>query len=109
MSLQSNSVPASLSGHSAYDTDTAGIFVTSRPGTASGRGSGFGAGGVRVSQDTNPQAGGDVENGGQDAVSEKPKRVLFGRKKAKRAPERPIRMFAPIYNGLAAALSICEI
>lgn len=59
-------------------------------------------------------SGGDLEKGEGDGeeeevVDEKGKRGLFGRKKkAKKGQDRPVRLFAPVYNGFAAALSICE-
>lgn len=62
----------------------------------------------------------DVEKGTDDAddkqVLTKTKRTWYGKKKQVAVPQleegvpepRPIMLYAPIYNGLAFGLSVCE-
>ena len=57
--------------------------------------------------------GADLEKGdgsGNEVVDEVVRRGLFGRRRkgVMKTESRPVRMFAPVYNGFSAALSVCE-
>lgn len=66
--------------------------------------------GKRVSISGNRLLSRDLEKGGddiEDGVSEKGGKGWFGKRRVKKGDDRPVRLFAPVYNGLATALSIC--
>lgn len=115
MSQYSTSVPGSVSGHGSVRdfTGATGLLDGAHLATRLG-GSNRDSRGSGTDTATGESAGagaGDVEKGVGAGEMDEKKRGWFRRKGGRRkravAEDRPIRLFAPVYNGIAGALSFC--